>query len=143
MECLLLLKDLLQEGDYMCKIDLYDAYFTIHYLIKSKVLGGNTVRVYLPLLRIKPSTSYIYKINEGPYCATSVPKHSPNNIPGRLMSRSVQELIFHRDTVIGKVRYLQSLQSQVLKLSKYYNVKVSLNKDAKDDPFWWLENLMF
>ena len=60
IEGLYLLKDLLQEGDYMCKIDLTDAYFTIP--INQKVqeipqdqMGGSPVRVSLPLLRTKPS----------------------------------------------------------------------------------------
>ena len=46
-------------------------------------MGGNTLRVSLPLLWTKPSTSDIYKINESPYFSTVAPKHSPNNIPGR------------------------------------------------------------
>ena len=46
-------------------------------------MGGNTVRVSLPLLWTRPSTSDIYKINESPYFSTAAPKHSPNNIPGR------------------------------------------------------------
>ena len=44
-------------------------------------MGGNPVRASLPLLRTKPSTSDIYKINESPYCATAVSKDLPNNIP--------------------------------------------------------------
>ena len=46
-------------------------------------MGGNPVRVSLSLLRTRPSTSEIYKINEGPYCSTAAPKHLPKNIPGR------------------------------------------------------------
>ena len=46
-------------------------------------MGGNTVRVSLPLLWTRPSTSDIYKINESPNFSTAAPKDSPNNIPGR------------------------------------------------------------
>ena len=46
-------------------------------------MGGNTLRVSLPLLWTRPSTSDIYKINESPYFSTAAPKHSLNNIPGR------------------------------------------------------------
>ena len=40
-----------------------------------------------------------------------------------------------------QVRYFQSLQIQALKLSKCYHAKVHLDKDAKDEFFWWIENL--
>ena len=46
-------------------------------------MGGKPVRVSLSLLRTRPSTSEIYKINEGPYCSAAAPKHLPKNIPGR------------------------------------------------------------
>ena len=39
-----------------------------------------------------------------------------------------------------QVPYLQRLQTQALKLSKCYHVKVHLDKDAKDELFWWIEN---
>ena len=40
-----------------------------------------------------------------------------------------------------QVRYLQRLQIQALKLSKCYHAKVHLDKDTKDELFWWIENL--
>ena len=85
MEGLHLMKGLLLEKDYMCKIDLRDAYFTIPKVqeIPQVQMGGNTVRVSLPSLWTRLSTSDIYKINESPYFSTAVPKHLPNNIPGR------------------------------------------------------------
>ena len=43
----------------------------------------NPVRVSLSLFQTRPSTSDIYKINEGPYCSTEAPKHFSNNIPRR------------------------------------------------------------
>ena len=46
-------------------------------------IGGKSVRVSLPLLRTRPSTSDIYKINEGSYSSNAAPKHSFNNILGR------------------------------------------------------------
>ena len=46
-------------------------------------MGGNPVRVSLHFLRIRSSTSDIYKINEGLYCSAVAPKHSSKNIPGR------------------------------------------------------------
>ena len=46
-------------------------------------MGGKPVRVFLPLLRTRPSTSDIYKINEGSYCSNAAPNHSFNNILGR------------------------------------------------------------
>ena len=62
----------------------------------------NPVRVSLSLLQTRPSTSDIYKINEGPYCLLR-----RLNIfliiyldDMLILARSVHELIFHRDTVI-------------------------------------------
>ena len=40
-----------------------------------------------------------------------------------------------------QVRYLQRLQIQALKLSKCYHAKVHLDKDEKDEIFWWIENV--
>ena len=40
-----------------------------------------------------------------------------------------------------QVQHLQRLQIQALKLSKRYHAKVHLDKDAKDEFFWWIENL--
>ena len=37
-------------------------------------------------------------------------------------------------------QYLQRLQIQALKLSKCYHAKVHLDKDAKDELFWWIKN---
>ena len=36
---------------------------------------------------------------------------------------------------------MEGLQIQALKLSKGYHVKVHLDEDAKDELFWWIENL--
>ena len=58
MKDLYLIKDLLQEGDYMCKIDLCGEYFTV--LINQKYRKyRNLVRVSMPLLQTRPSTSGI------------------------------------------------------------------------------------
>ena len=46
-------------------------------------MGGNPAQASLLLLWTRPSTSDIYRINEGPYCSAAAPNHSPNNIPGR------------------------------------------------------------
>ena len=40
-----------------------------------------------------------------------------------------------------QVRYLQGFQIQALKLSKCYHVKVHIDQDAKEELFWWIENL--
>ena len=40
-----------------------------------------------------------------------------------------------------QVRHLQRLQIQALKLSKCYHAKVHLDKDEKDELFWWIENV--
>ena len=37
-----------------------------------------------------------------------------------------------------QVRHLQRLQIQALKLSKCYHANVYLDKDAKDELFWWI-----
>ena len=47
----------------------------------------------------------------------------------------------NRETAPLQVRYLQRLQIQALKLSKCYHAKVHLDKDSKDELFWWIENL--
>lgn len=43
----------------------------------------NPIQVSLPLLRNKPSTSYLFYINKNPYYSIVAPKHLPNDIPGR------------------------------------------------------------
>ena len=87
MEGLHLMKDILQERDYMCTIDLRNAFFTIpvnqKYRKNLMFKWEGPCTNFLPLLRTRPSTSDIYKINEGPYFCTAAPKHLPNNIPGR------------------------------------------------------------
>ena len=40
-----------------------------------------------------------------------------------------------------QVRYLQGFQIQALKLSKCYHVKVHIDQVAKEELFWWIENL--
>ena len=40
-----------------------------------------------------------------------------------------------------RVRHLQRLQTQALKFLKCYHAKVHLDKVAKDELFWWIENL--
>ena len=42
----------------------------------------NPAQVFFPLLRTKPCTCDIYKINEDPYGATSALKHSLNYVRG-------------------------------------------------------------
>ena len=213
----------------MCKLDLRDAYFTIR--INQK---------YRKYLRFKwEGTLYqflclCFGLGQAPLIFTKLMK-VPISLLWRLnicliiyldnmliMARSVQELIFHRDTVIYllhnlrfvlnlknsvlgpsqnhfgngyrlnedgnliaskeacktnvtmqtnsreqrdyhhglnkvnretginspaillaqlQVQHLQRLQIQALKLSKCYHAKVHLDKDAKDEFFWWIENL--
>ena len=102
MEGLHLMKDLLQEGDYMCKIDLRDAYFTIP--INQK---------YRKYLRFKwEGTLYellclCFRLGPAPVIFTKLMK-VPISLLRRLnirlivylddmliMAKSVQELIFH------------------------------------------------
>ena len=107
MEGLHLMKDLLQDGDYMCKIDLREVYFTIPINQKyRKYLGFNwegTLHEFLCLC---------FELGLAPLMFTKLMK-VPIALMQRLnirliiylddmliMPRSVQELISHRETVI-------------------------------------------
>ena len=121
MEGLHLMKDLLQEGDYMRKINLCDAYFTIpinqkyrKYLMfkwegtlyeflclcfglgPAPLIFTKLMKVPISLLRRLNSRLIIYLDNM------------------LIMARSVQELIFHQDTVI----YFKQNLGFVLNLKK-------------------------
>ena len=128
MEGLHLMKGLLQERDYICKIDLRDAYFTIP--INEK---------YRKYLRFKwEATLYEFRclcfgLGPKPLIFTKL-MEVPNSLPRRLnihliiylddmmiMARSVQELIFHQDNVIyllKNLRFVLNLKKSVLEPSQ-------------------------
>ena len=86
-------------------------------------MGGNTVRVSLPLLWTRPSTSDIYKINESPHFSTAAPKHLPNNIPGRhvdngQVSTGIDLSWKHCDLPPAKSRICTELKKSVLEPSQ-------------------------
>ena len=114
MEWLHLLKDLLQKAGLRVQNRSLRCIFYNN--DKSKVqeisqvqMVGNDVRVSLPLLGTKPSTSDIYKIYESFYCATAATKHSPNNIPGRFAHNDQVStgIYLHQDTVINLLQNLE------------------------------------
>ena len=66
MEGLFLLKETLQEGDYMCKIDFKDAYFSVPLNLKSQkfLIFKSALPVPLPLLWFGTSPKDIHKVDE-------------------------------------------------------------------------------
>ena len=88
MECLHLMKDLLQEVDYICKIDFHEAYFAIPINQKYRKYlrfrwEGILCKFLCLWFAIRPAPLNIYKLIEGLYCSVAAPKYSPNNILGQ------------------------------------------------------------
>ena len=110
MEGLHLMKDLLQEGDYMCKIDLRDTYFTIpinqKYRKYLRFIWERTLYEFLclcfglgsaPLIFIKLMKVLISVLRNRDFLNFLLIIYPDDML---IMGMSVQELIFHRDTVI-------------------------------------------
>ena len=110
MEGLHLMKDLLQEGDYMCKIDLHDTYFTIpinqKYRKYLRLIWERTLYEFLclcfglgsaPLIFIKLMKVLISVLRNRDFLNFLLIIYPDDML---IMGMSVQELIFHRDTVI-------------------------------------------
>ena len=90
------LKDLLQENDYMCKIDLKDAYFCIP--LRSKIkkvsqisLGREPVRVPLPMFWVGTSTAYFRKNIEGTNSYSETNSGQNHNLSRRYATDDTQE----------------------------------------------------
>ena len=86
-------------------------------------MEGNPVRVSLTLLWAKPSTFNFYKINEGPYCATAAPKHSPNDMPGRYahngqISTGINLSLGHSDLAPAESGFVLNLKKSILESSQ-------------------------
>ena len=121
MEGLHLLRDLLQEGDYMCKIDLRNAYFikpiNQKYRKYLKFKWEGTLYEFLCLcLGLCPAPLIFIEITKVPISLLRRPNirlivYLDDML---IMVRSVQELIFHRDNVI----YLLQNLGFVLNLKK-------------------------
>ena len=63
MEGLSQLKHLIQEGDWLRKLDMNDAYHWIKTRRSSKALvGGDSLRVHVPVLGTRPSTKMFTKL---------------------------------------------------------------------------------
>ena len=128
MEDLHLMKDLLQEGDYMCKIDRRDAYFIIP-----------INRKYRKYLRLKWEGTLCeflclcFELTAAPLILTKL-MEVPISVLRRLnfcliiylddmliMARTVQEFSFHRDTVINLLQnlgFILNLEKLVLEPSQ-------------------------
>ena len=88
MEGPFFLKEILLKGDYMCKIDLKDAYFSVLLNRKSPKIcefqvERSNLSVSLPLLRSGTSTQDIYKTNEGSHFSDEEVECSIDNFSGR------------------------------------------------------------
>ena len=87
MEGLHLLKDLLQEGDYMCKLDLKDAYFSVPIHKSSRkylrfLWEGNLYEFLCLCFGLGRSIDF-HKNNENTHCFASPIKHSNYNLSRR------------------------------------------------------------
>ena len=114
MEGLHLMKNLLQEGDDMCEIDLRDEYFTI--LIYQKYRKylrfqweGTLYGFICFCFGLGPETVIFTKLMEVPIALLwRLNIHLITYLDSVLiMTRSVQELIFHRDNVICLLQNLE------------------------------------
>ena len=61
-----MLKDVLKQGDWMCSIDLKDAYLLVsvaqeHLTISSFCVGQQDIRVYMPPLQVVQCSEDVYK----------------------------------------------------------------------------------
>ena len=81
MEGLHCLKYLLEENDFLCKIDLKDNLFlsaSVHELKKvcEICLVGKSLRVSLPLFRIRACSQNVFKTFKGIHSSTKMAEHS-------------------------------------------------------------------
>ena len=87
MEGLHLLKEMLQPGDFMCKLDLKDAYFSVPLHARSRkavrFLWQGTLYEFLCLFWSWAGPSNIYKTTESTNCTITSYKQSDDNLSGR------------------------------------------------------------
>ena len=101
MKGLFLLKELLQENNNTCKIDLKDAYFSVPLSpdLQKVQMERSNLSVYLPVLWSGTSTKDIYKTTKNSHLPVEETECTSNNISGRyfdhyLISRRNDTLIF-------------------------------------------------
>ena len=107
------LKYMLEKGDYMCKLDLKDAYFSVSLEKKFKAICSlplvrELIRVPLPLLWFGISTTNIHKIVKIVNDSLTQDKHQNNNLLNDmlLIGHSLEEILMSRDTVIFLLQHL-------------------------------------
>ena len=84
MEGLHLLKDVLRENDFMCKVDLKDAYFCVPlHRNHRKFLRFHQLRVLVSSFRFGYSTSDFYKIIKDSHCSFEANSNQNNYLSGR------------------------------------------------------------
>ena len=87
MKDLFCLREMLQKDDFMCKLDMKDAFFLVplhqssRKYIRFSWSGREPLQVPLTLFWLRPSTSNIYKTFKSPYISTEANKYSSDNIP--------------------------------------------------------------
>ena len=75
------LKHIIQEGDWMCKLDLKDAYFSVPFEEVRKIsVEGDTLRVHVPVFWIRPNTKGVYKVIGNPNLSPEKDQHQSDNI---------------------------------------------------------------
>ena len=75
------LKHIIQEGDWMCKLDLKDAYFSVPFEEVCKIsVEEDTLRVHVPVFWIRPNTKGVYKVIENPNLSSEKDQHQRDNI---------------------------------------------------------------
>ena len=87
---------MLKKGDYMCKLDLKDAYFSL----PLNPRGQGALQVSLPLFRTRRSTKNFYKITQNSSFSVASPEHTNYNSLGRHVVDRPYNRRNARDTVI-------------------------------------------
>ena len=79
------LKHIIQEGYWMCKLDLKDAYFSVPLDRNSRKISveGDSPRVHVPVFWTRPSNKGVYKVIENSNLSPEKDQHQSDNLFGR------------------------------------------------------------
>ena len=123
MEGLYLLKDILEQGDYICKLDLKDAYFvfleqTVKEILRFRI-GGFPVRIPLSVFSTWSSLKVVYKTNKSAslyplqivYKNNSIPRQFSNtsgNFGGNNLNQGYCDLPVAESRICYKLKEISS-----------------------------------
>ena len=113
MEGLHCLGNILKKGEYMCKLDLKDACFSVPLNSASRkfirfLWSGKLYKFLCLCFGTRPSTKNFYKNTQNCSFSVASPEHTNYNLLGRqlLIGHTIEETLMARDTVIFLLQQL-------------------------------------